>query len=221
MQKKTPNKALNLTPRTAAALIASRPLAAQVSLDVSHQGNMKKTFSIISMFSVLFTFAGCDYQLKSAIKNYKGDGVIEYLDAPGILGASGCSIKMPSFDLSADFEKTYSLDGIPANENYTVYLVVKDQLENNLIKQSHFSFQIKEGKKYIRNVSAPLRAFIASEGGGFNKFYYFEQNQTPETNVNVPLGYSELPIAISISYHNVALLSSKDGYLEIRFGGFK
>ncbi|MCK5915506.1 MAG: hypothetical protein KAG92_05155 [Deltaproteobacteria bacterium] len=185
------------------------------------QGKMKKAFPIIFFLVFLIALSGCDFQMKSAIDNYKGDGQIKYLEAPGILGASGCSIKMPSFDLSKNFDKTYSLSGIPANKSYVVYLVVKDPAGIELIKQSHFCFQIKEDNKTIRNVSASLKDFIASVSGGVTEFYYFKNRQPPETDVHVPMGYTELLTTILISYQNKALVNNQDGYLEIRFGGSK
>ncbi len=96
---------------------------------------MKITFFIISITTFLFGICGRDFQLKSSIDNYKGDEEINYLELPGLFGASGCSITMPSFDLSKDFEETYSLFGTPENDQYVVYLVIKEPADIEQLKK--------------------------------------------------------------------------------------
>ena len=182
---------------------------------------MRITFFIISIITFLFVICGCDFQLKSSIDNYKGDGEINYLELPGLFGASGCSITMPSFDLSKDFEETYSLFGTPANDQYVVYLVIKEPADFEQIKKGHFSYQIREGNKIIRNISAPLEDYTIQQGGGFNKFYFFNIQLPQAIKTYVSLGSSDLPTVIEIKSQNKTLTNSKQGYLEIRFGGFK
>lgn len=85
---------------------------------------MKKLLILtVLVFAILA--AGCDRALKTQIAGYQGDGEIRYLKSPGLLGISGCDIKMPSFDLSKPFYAEYDLLGLPnAKAKYVVYLVV-------------------------------------------------------------------------------------------------
>jgi hypothetical protein len=182
------------------------------------KGIMKKTYLIFASLILLLVVAGCDHKLKAAINSYSGDGQIKYLEAPGLLGTSGCSIKMPSFDLSEGINTKYSLSGIPANENYVVYLVVKDPVHIEQVQQVFFSYQIKEGENIIAEVSAPLKKFVDGQGGGLHRFYFWYSNpQAPY----VSLGYTKDSAVISVSSKNQKLAGKINAYIEISFGGFK
>jgi hypothetical protein len=188
---------------------------------VSPKGIMEKTYSIFAFLALLLVVAGCDRQLKEAINNYQGDGQIEYLEAPDPLGASGCSIKMPSFDLSKGLSAEYSLSGIPASDTYVVYLVVDGPLNVEQVQRGVFSYQIKEGEKILSEVSASLKEFVDTHGAGdrIHSFYYFD-NSKPQ-GPYVSLGYTDAPIVIIVASKSMKLVEKRTAHIQIKFGGSK
>ena len=182
---------------------------------------MKIIYTIFTALIFLFLTGGCsnDSHLKNSINNYQGDGQIEYLEAPGFFGASGCSITMPSFDLSEGLNAKYSLSGIPANNKnkYVVYLVVDKPLNEKPIKEGILSYQIKEGDKILSEVSASLKDFTRTNGGkGYKKsaYYFFGKH------LNL-LDYSNTPITITVDLKDIKLTEKTLTYFQIKFGGFK
>ena len=51
---------------------------------------MKRIIKITIIFYLSLMAIGCDYSLKNQINEYKGEGVIKYLSAPGINRAHDC-----------------------------------------------------------------------------------------------------------------------------------
>ena len=186
-------------------------------LNYDYKPSVQLRVAFIVFLTLLLT--GCDVKLKSEISEYKGDGQIEYLESPGLLGASGCSIKMPSFDLSQEFSKTYSLSGIPENENYVVYLVVNDPVPIEQVKEGYFRYRVTDGENVIAEVSEYLGKYRDAQGFGKHKFYYLDQSKPRSALLS--LGHTENPLVISISSKNPNLNETVQAHLEIKFGGTK
>ncbi|MBU1194492.1 MAG: hypothetical protein KKE62_13360 [Proteobacteria bacterium] len=153
--------------------------------------------------------------LKSQIKNYSGDGDISLLDAP-FLGAPGCMIKMPAFNLSNKFTNEYSLSGIPAKMKYIVFLVVPDPCPMQEVLQGELTYQIKKDGLIIKEVSSKIRDLRNSDEPGRNRFYF-----SLEDVVSINVDGSGPKWSLFVNSTNIYLKASVTAHIEILSGGFK
>jgi hypothetical protein len=190
---------------------------------------MAQSKLLIPFFLVTFVLCGCDYQLKRAIETYRGDGEIRYLERSGLLGRSGCDVKMPCFDLSKPFYAEYDLSGLPdAKAKYVVYLVVYGMYYEEF--PALYNLKIFKDGREIKNLSSKVKKVTNSYGGSYNKkhrpgmgdnrFYFFSyENDLEGSYISVCEKGSKW--SLSVSCENEHLSEPVDAYILISAGGFK
>ena len=163
---------------------------------------------------------GCTHALKRAIEDYRGDGEIRYLKAPGPLGLSGCEIQFPDLDLSREIHATYDITGIPRGENYVVYLVVPGPYPpQEAVLQGRYRMQVIREGKIVRDYEAQLKEMTcAGLGNGENRFY-FKLNDLTEQGFDVD--DSNAQWSIFVSYSNPELATPVRAYVVVTRGGEK
>jgi len=171
----------------------------------------------------------CDYQMKRAIENYRGDGKIRYLEKSGLLGRSGCDVKMPPFDLSKPFYAEYDLFDLPdANAQYVVYLVVYGAYYDEF--PARYNLKIYKDGEMVNNLDSEERKTTNAYGGSYdrkyrsgmsdNRFYFFSYGNDPEGSyITVLDDVSEW--SLSVSCENKNLIEPVEAYILISAGGFK
>ncbi len=181
------------------------------------------------MFMAMLVLTGCDRQLKQAINNYSGDGAIRYLERPGLLGRSGCAVKMPPFDLSKPFHAEYDLSGLPGTRSkYVVYLVVYEAYYKEF--PAHYNLKIYKDGKMVKNLSSKMGKVTNAYGGSYdkkhtpgmgdNRFYFFSYENDPEGSYITVLDDAS-KWSLSVSSENKNLSEPLEAYILISAGGFK
>ncbi len=134
---------------------------------------LQLTIIVISL--ILFA---CDGKLKRQIESYQGDGQIEYLEAPGPLGASGVRIKFPTFDLSQSHKRKYNISGIPLGDAYIVGLVVPPPHHKSFIS-GILSYKILKDGKEICEAQENLDKYSQERGFEKRMYYYYTDGTGP------------------------------------------
>ncbi len=172
----------------------------------------------LTIIVLSLTLFACDGDLKRQIDSYRGDGKIEYLEAPGPLGASGVRIKFPKIDLSKNYQETFDMSGIPLGNSYTVGLVVPPP-NHYRFWPGTLNYRILKDGKIIREVRENLDKY-SQEQSSKRRMYYFYRSDDLESF------YLEIDSPDSIYLFEVEFITSKlpkkvPAYLVIECGGFK
>lgn len=180
-------------------------------------------FRILLLLVSAFVFCGCkkDDNLKTSIQSYKGDGQIRYLEAPGVLGVSGCEIRLPYIDLSRNQTTKYNLSGIPTGKDYVVYLVLPDSNRLNELLDGEFSYQIKSNDIIQKDNKSHISKMVKTGKDGIsnNMFYYWNPDKITDTSFDIDNNYDNY--SITINYHGKPATNQILGYVLISRGGSK
>lgn len=165
---------------------------------------------------------GCaDWGLKRAIKAYRGDGRIQYLEAP-MLGASGCAIQMPTLDLSQPVHVQYDFTGIPAGVGkYWIYLVVSEPCPMQTVLQGEFHLHVKKNNDKVRNLKSVVNNMINERGGNENRFYFESSSDSDQETSGISVEDSTSKWFMAVSYTNAVLKEPVEAYILITRGGCK
>jgi hypothetical protein len=183
----------------------------------------------ILLLMVALTLCGCDYKMKQSIKAYQGDGEIRYLESPGLLGRSGCDVKMPSFDLSKSFHAEYNLSGLPdAKAEYVVYLVVYGAYYDEI--PVRYNLKIFKDGREVKNLSSKVKKVTNAYGGSYdrkhrsgmgdNRFYFFAYENDLEGSY-IKVSEKDSKWSLIVSCENEHLSEPVEAYILISAGGFK
>jgi hypothetical protein len=166
-------------------------------------------------------FCGCtDRELKKAIKVYRGDGQIQYLEAP-MLGVSGCAIQMPTLDLSQPVHVQYDFTGIPPGiGKYVIYLVVPEPCPLEAILQGVYYLRVWKNNVEVRNLKSIVKNITNSQGGHDNRFYFYTYNSDQGLSA-IDVQDSTSKWSIAVSYTNAVLKEPVEAYILIIRGGCK
>jgi hypothetical protein len=183
-----------------------------------------KTSSFMQLFAISFLavigvfFCGCnETQMKSAIKQYRGQGVIQVLPAP-LFGAPGYRIEMPVFDLSKPLNVEYRLDGIPRGKyDYTIYLVVPKPCPFDSVSLGLCSFEMKKDGKIIKMLTSQLKDITAQEDFDKYKFYFYDNNAKNYLSIDDATSKWSLVVVCT----NSILTQNVKAHIEISEGGEK
>lgn len=177
---------------------------------------MKYIIVLNLCFGVLL---GCgDNALMKQIKNYRGDGVIKFLDSPGPLGRSGVEISLPPFDLSTKFSTNYNITGIPKGDAYLIYLVLNKANISNELSTGVCSYKLTKNGKDVSKQSSDIKNLTRTAAGGEILFYFYNKNMGPAYfNVDDP----SAKWSLSVSYENTKKIDTGKAFFLIKTGGTK
>ncbi len=175
---------------------------------------------LIILFSLSFVTVCWGQESKSEISKYSGDGVLEYLPAPGLLGIDGIKIRFPSFDLSKDFNTTYSLQNLPAGDPFMVYFVVPVPAPLREIERNNIHLIIFNNGKIVREINLPIGSMINNQGRGLNRYYSLKDFRNHQISSQIDAD-QEGNHSIKLIYENSNLSRETYGYLLLERGGFK
>lgn len=177
-------------------------------------------YPVIIILSSMIACGCADGELKKAIKAYRGDGKIQYLKAP-LLGASGCAIQMPMFDLSRPVHVQYDFTGIPTGlGRYWIFLVVPEPCPLEDVRQGVYSLSVKQNDLTIRALSSSLKDIRNNvRGGKENRFHFYVDDNQRQSGITV--GDSTSTWSVAVSYTNAILKEPTEAYILITRGGRK
>jgi len=181
---------------------------------------MKLLTMKMGLLLTLLVSAGCgDRALKSQISRYRGDGKIRYLESPGLLGASGFEIRMPSVDLSTPVDIQYNLAGMPIGAPM-VYLVIENPCPLKEVLRGNYTLDIKRDSKSIRILSSELSRITNGQWSKANHFY-FSGNEGKHSKSRIVNEDPDSDWSLSVSWENPHLDKPLEAYILIRSGGRK
>ncbi len=125
----------------------------------------------ISLLIILLIGCG-DTQLQEQVKNYKGEGRIQYIEGFGVVGAPGVSIDFSTFPLKNNFSNTYQITGIPKLEAYHIYFMTKKIKLTDLSPEGILSYRISKNGKTISELTSKIKKMVRASGGGEEKLYF-------------------------------------------------
>lgn len=178
---------------------------------------MKKIFQPL-LIILAFTLFACEGELKHQVESYRGDGQIEFLKAPGLLGSSGVRLRFPEIDLSKNYKETFNISGIPIGENYTVGLVVPPP-NHHKFWPGALNYKVMKNGKIIKEVRESLASYTHSESPNRSRFYYYPKDNLDDFYLKIDSSDSSYIFEAEFVSSNIH--EKVPAYLTIEFGGRK
>jgi hypothetical protein len=125
----------------------------------------------VSLLIILLIGCG-DTQLQEQVKNYKGEGRIQYIEGFGIVGAPGVSIDFSTFPLKDNFSNTYQITGIPKLQAYYVCFKTQKIKLTDLSPEGILSYRISRNGKIMSESTSKIKKMVHASGGGEEELYF-------------------------------------------------
>ena len=180
---------------------------------------MKRTTGLVA--TALLLLCGCN-ETQTRLSQYTGDGQLQYLRGP-LLGCDGWRITLPSFDLAEGITTNYSLTGLPAGDQYTVYLVVSNPCPMWLVTRGVWSFTLDVNNRTIRQMKAPMSEMINAADGEKNCFWFYRKHDRTADVYEYAFAATNASdnIRLSVSYHNDRMTVPVRAFVSVERGGYK